>query len=478
MANLPILQLEERILASAAQNPVAVIIDETGSGMSTQLSHRRFNSAPPCCDCLRLQRKILGFGALPNHAHANCCIFAVTQPRHVATVSVSRRVAQDLGVRRSPKSCISGIVAVTQPRRVGTVSVSRRVAQDLRVRRFPKSCTSGIVVVTATVSVSVPVSGRDLRARRSPKSNSSIVAVTQPRRVVTVSISRRVAQDLGVRRSPKSCISGIVAVTQARHVATVSVSRRVAQDLGVRRSPKSNSGIVAVTQPRRVVSVPAELLEVALKQLYLIDAINDNGSITSVRRRMADLPLEPLLSRNLLEVNEYGRTVNMGTRSTATDSGAKTMTCRWKESQVDYKNLRKALCVDYASQLAEKMIPHSGYRTLVQGGGWCNTVESCAQHSRTALGSSKYMDCQVIFGGILSSDPSQNPGCSAGGLATLIHCDDFQECLPKDTTVKCLADAEKIFLGVTPRNLSMVMSLNSRYNISGNLILQILMATG
>ncbi len=32
-------------------------------------------------------------------------------------------------------------------------------------------------------------------------------------------------------------------------------------------------------------------------------------------------------------------------------------------------------------------------------------------------------------------------GCSAGGLATLIHCDDFRKFLPKDATVKCLSDA-------------------------------------
>ncbi|KAL6496217.1 hypothetical protein OROGR_029475 [Orobanche gracilis] len=32
-------------------------------------------------------------------------------------------------------------------------------------------------------------------------------------------------------------------------------------------------------------------------------------------------------------------------------------------------------------------------------------------------------------------------GCSAGGLATLIHCDDFRYLLPKDANVKCLADA-------------------------------------
>ncbi|KAF8396771.1 hypothetical protein HHK36_018403 [Tetracentron sinense] len=138
----------------------------------------------------------------------------------------------------------------------------------------------------------------------------------------------------------------------------------------------------------------------------------------------------------------------------------------------------------------------------IEGGGWCNTVASCSFRKTTALGSSDYMDRQVRFAGILSQDPSENPdffnwnkvkirycdgasfsgqresefqngtklffrgqliwealmdellslglanarqallsGCSAGGLATLIHCDDFQEILPKDATVKCLADA-------------------------------------
>uniref|UniRef100_A0A5B7BBU3 Pectin acetylesterase n=1 Tax=Davidia involucrata TaxID=16924 RepID=A0A5B7BBU3_DAVIN len=138
----------------------------------------------------------------------------------------------------------------------------------------------------------------------------------------------------------------------------------------------------------------------------------------------------------------------------------------------------------------------------IEGGGWCNTIESCSLRKKTALGSSKYMDRQVQFAGILSRDSSQNPdffnwnkvkirycdggsfagrpesefkngtklffrgqliwealmdellsiglsnarqallsGCSAGGLATLIHCDDFREILPRGANVKCLADA-------------------------------------
>ncbi|EPS69425.1 hypothetical protein M569_05341, partial [Genlisea aurea] len=49
-----------------------------------------------------------------------------------------------------------------------------------------------------------------------------------------------------------------------------------------------------------------DALEDALKQLYLIDAIDENGSITSLGRTMAELPLEPSLSRALLEANELG----------------------------------------------------------------------------------------------------------------------------------------------------------------------------
>lgn len=138
----------------------------------------------------------------------------------------------------------------------------------------------------------------------------------------------------------------------------------------------------------------------------------------------------------------------------------------------------------------------------IEGGGWCNTIASCSFRKKTALGSSKYMEHQVQFSGILSRDPSHNPdfynwnkvkirycdgasfaghpeseqkndsklffrgqliweammdellsiglsnaqeallsGCSAGGLATLIHCDDFRDILPKDAKVKCLSDA-------------------------------------
>lgn len=50
----------------------------------------------------------------------------------------------------------------------------------------------------------------------------------------------------------------------------------------------------------------SESLEDALKQLYLIDAIDESGSVTNIGKTMAELPLEPSLSRTLMAANEYG----------------------------------------------------------------------------------------------------------------------------------------------------------------------------
>ncbi|KAH9303077.1 hypothetical protein KI387_014660, partial [Taxus chinensis] len=47
-----------------------------------------------------------------------------------------------------------------------------------------------------------------------------------------------------------------------------------------------------------------ESLEDALKQLYLIDAIDEDGLITKIGRQMAELPLEPSLARALIAAND------------------------------------------------------------------------------------------------------------------------------------------------------------------------------
>ncbi|KZV31718.1 hypothetical protein F511_00522 [Dorcoceras hygrometricum] len=137
----------------------------------------------------------------------------------------------------------------------------------------------------------------------------------------------------------------------------------------------------------------------------------------------------------------------------------------------------------------------------IEGGGWCNNVTTCLARKNTRLGSSKQMIKQIAFSGILSNKPQFNPdfynwnrikvrycdgasftgdieavnpatnlhyrgarvflaviedlfakgmknaenailsGCSAGGLASILHCDSFKALFTTGTKVKCFSDA-------------------------------------
>lgn len=137
----------------------------------------------------------------------------------------------------------------------------------------------------------------------------------------------------------------------------------------------------------------------------------------------------------------------------------------------------------------------------IEGGGWCNNVTTCLSRIDTRLGSSKQMAVQLVFSGILSNQQKFNPdfynwnrikvrycdgasftgdveavdpatnlhyrgarvfaaiiddllakgmknaenavlsGCSAGGLTSILHCDNFRALVPTSAKVKCFSDA-------------------------------------
>lgn len=51
---------------------------------------------------------------------------------------------------------------------------------------------------------------------------------------------------------------------------------------------------------------PAETLIRALEQLYALGALNDRGELTKLGRRMAEFPLEPMMSKMLIAGEKYG----------------------------------------------------------------------------------------------------------------------------------------------------------------------------
>ncbi|KAL0403146.1 UNVERIFIED_CONTAM: Pectin acetylesterase 9 [Sesamum radiatum] len=181
--------------------------------------------------------------------------------------------------------------------------------------------------------------------------------------------------------------------------------------------------------------------------------------------------------------------------------------------------------LQFESKYSQPLEINWGYReNLVfqeKGGGWCNDVKSCLERAATRRGSTRYMSKVEVFSGILSNNASLNPdfynwnrvklrycdgasfagdakfqngtsllyfrgqriwqaiildllpkglgqakkallsGCSAGGLATFLHCDNFTSYLPKNASVKCLSDAG-FFLDA--RDISLNHSMRYFYN--------------
>ncbi|KAF5952840.1 hypothetical protein HYC85_010784 [Camellia sinensis] len=584
MANLPIIQFEEKIVETVEQNPVVVIIGETGSGKSTQLSQI-------------LHRK----------GYTRSGIIAVTQPRRVAAVSVSRRVAQELGVRlgeevgyairfedrTSEKTCIKyltdGVLlreSLSNPelnqysviildeaheRSLNTdillglmkrlikmrasnlkVLITSATLDGEKVSRFfsncpilnvpgklfpveifynmerPKSYLESSLKTAIDIHVREPegdvlifMTGQDDIEKLVKKLEERVQSLEEGSCMdaIILPLHGSLPPELQVRvfsPPPPNCrrfivatniaetsltVDGVVYVIDSGYVKqrqynpstgmysldVVQISR-VQADQRAGRAGRTRPGKCYRLYPSMVyheelldATVPeiqrsslagtvlylksldlpdmdilkfdfldspsSESLEDALKQLYLIDAIDEKGSISSIGRTMAELPLEPSLSRTLMEANEYGclsqaltvaamlsaETTLLPGRSKSTEKKRKHDSSdlpngsgwgdhiqllqiyelwdqtdydvdwckdnnlqvrgmkfvrdvrkqlsqimqkiakgsldvrtneRRKESQEDYRKLRKSLSVGYANQLAERMIRHNGYRTL------------------------------------------------------------------------------------------------------------------
>ncbi|KHG18787.1 ATP-dependent RNA helicase DHX8 [Gossypium arboreum] len=528
MANLPIVQFEKKIVETVDQNPVVVIIGETGSGKSTQLSQM-------------LHRK----------GYTNSGIVSVTQPRRVAAVSVSRRVAQELGVRLGEevgyairfedrtsertqiKYLTDGVLLRESLSNPELNQYSVIILDEAHERSLNTDILLGLMkrlVRRRASNLKVLITSATLDGEKVSKFFSDCPLLTVPGKLFPVEIfyskerpisylesSLKTAMEKLVSKledkvrsleegscmdaiilplhgslppemqvrafspPPPNCrrfivatniaetsltVDGVVYVIDSGYVkqrqynpATGMYSLDVVQISKVQanqragRAGRTRPGKCYRLYPSRVyhddfldVTVPeiqrsslagsvlylksldlpdidilkfdfldppsTESLEDALKQLYLIDAIDENGSITSIGRTMAELPLEPSLSRTLIEANEYGCLSQALTVAAMLSAETNLLPGRsknnekkrkypplelpdgsgfgdhiqllqiyecWDENDYDigwckdydlqkrrqsYRNLRKALSIGFASQLAERMRHHNGFRTL------------------------------------------------------------------------------------------------------------------
>ena len=50
---------------------------------------------------------------------------------------------------------------------------------------------------------------------------------------------------------------------------------------------------------------PAETMIRALEMLYALGALNDDGHLTKLGRRMAEFPLDPMLAKCVIQAEQY-----------------------------------------------------------------------------------------------------------------------------------------------------------------------------
>ncbi|KAG5605051.1 hypothetical protein H5410_026543 [Solanum commersonii] len=545
MGDLPIVRFEEKIVETVKENPVVVVIGETGSGKSTQLPQ-----------------------ILYRRGYAKSGIIAVTQPRRVAAVSVSRRVAQEQNVRigeevgyairfedrTSEKTRIKyltdGVLLRESLFNPELNQYSVIILDEAHERSLNTDILLGLMkrlIKWRHSNLKVLITSATLDGGKVSRFFSDCPVLTVPGELFPVEIvhiselpksyveaSLKKAIDIHVREPegdilifltgqvrvfsppPPNCrrfivstniaetsltVDGVVYVIDSGYVkqrqynpSTGMYSLEVVQISKVQA--KQRAGRAGRTRPGKCyrlypstvyhddfldATIPeiqrsslagtvlylksldladmdilkfdfldspsVESLEDALKQLYLVDAIDENGSITSLGRKMAELPLEPSLSRTLLEANELDclsqalTVVSMlSAETTLLPAPSKSSEkkrrhtlsnlpdgfglgdhiqllqiyeqwyqtdynidwCKENNLQVrgmvfvrdvrkqlsqimqkitkgsldvqtsnrrrggkqEYKSLRKALCIGYANQLAERMIRHNGYRPL------------------------------------------------------------------------------------------------------------------
>ncbi|XP_074558580.1 pectin acetylesterase 7-like [Curcuma longa] len=191
--------------------------------------------------------------------------------------------------------------------------------------------------------------------------------------------------------------------------------------------------------------------------------------------------------------------------------------------------VKGAVCLD-GSPPAYHLSPGSGsgvnnWLVHMEGGGWCRNVEECVERKGNFRGSSKFMK-PLSFSGILGDNQKANPdfynwnrikirycdgssftgdveavdpatnlhyrgasvwraiiddllakgmdkaqnallsGCSAGGLASILHCDNFRSLLPASAKVKCFSDAGYF---IDAKDISGAASVKSLYTDVVNL---------
>ncbi|PFH59302.1 hypothetical protein XA68_12565 [Ophiocordyceps unilateralis] len=209
---LPIVSEEQRLMEAIHNNDIVVICGSTGSGKTTQVPQFLFEA---------------GYGSANSPTPG---MIGVTQPRRVAAVSMSRRVAEELG---------DGANAVAyQIRFEGSVDAKtaikfmtdgvllREVAQDIALRRYSAIIIDEAHERSVNTDILIGMLSRVVKLRAEMAREDSSL---QPLKLIIMSATLRI-EDLTMNPTLFPKAPPVLEIEGRQHPVTVHFSRRTHHD--------------------------------------------------------------------------------------------------------------------------------------------------------------------------------------------------------------------------------------------------------
>ncbi|EFN51356.1 hypothetical protein CHLNCDRAFT_59259 [Chlorella variabilis] len=210
------------------------------------------------------------------------------------------------------------------------------------------------------------------------------IGCTQPRRVAAMSVAARVAQEMGVKLGNEvgysirfeDCTSDMQAkifeptppgarkVVIATNIAETSLTIdgiKYVIDPGFCKqnsyNPRSGMESLQVTPISKASALQrAETMFRALEQLYALGALNDKGELTTMGRKMAEFPVDPMLAKMIIQSEKYGVSEEVATIAAMVSIGGSVF-YRPKDKAVHADNAHKTFHLGNVGLLEQLLLP-------------------------------------------------------------------------------------------------------------------------
>ncbi|VUC22676.1 unnamed protein product [Clonostachys rosea] len=209
---LPVVSEEQRLMEAIHNHDIVVVCGATGSGKTTQIPQFLYES---------------GYGSPDSPTPG---LIGITQPRRVAAVSMSRRVAEELGDhsdRVAYQIRFEGTVSSKTAIKFMTDGVLlREIAQDITLRKYSSIVIDEAHERSVNTDILIGMLSRVIKLRAELSKEDSSV---KPLKLIIMSATLRI-EDLTMNPTLFSTPPPVLEVEGRQHPVTMHFSRRTSSD--------------------------------------------------------------------------------------------------------------------------------------------------------------------------------------------------------------------------------------------------------